>query len=668
MRRLVGYTYTVTETTVEESFGWMAFSYDDTLIMATDYLLLLEFDYNYRHFAFVAVKPDYELTPSDVTTMGLSLGDNITAIETRLDGSVYRIDFDIQQYILSATGAVKYEPALNDVFVMGDTSSSAKVFTNASGYYAYIDGQISTGGYTIGRRVESLTLSETFEIDIDEQTAIGLDYKAFDLKQPDEIGIKHSNTFTLPRTPSNERLHGNFGISDEAYAPYAVDYIVDNHKLIDKGRIEVSNVGQRISCTLIAKDSVWDEMGKTLWPEFMQGYFEWLATEHPTAVSYSGDLSTVVASLKATTEHVKLSAMYSELDNLPYSEANLYLSYFGIDGGHMAVFCKSLFQYVQERFGISFFGDATNSIFGYKNPYIKEPSLEFVYVDNTESRIVYSSQQKVINRTDAKISEYISREKRSVLDFIRYFIQHTNSVMDRLSATEYAIRPFDLITDASVVDYSGLIEDSIEFEPILPNIGRRTTIDFVKYSELIEAGSARIDLVCENYNAPPEMEFYKIGGYIPAAYVNSGLNVLAFVSEGGRSEFTLLEDSGNTTSFSLRVVKGFMNVATTQTLPVAQVMAVPTDGLQEIIRKPKLFRIRKWLDIDEVDAIRFWAKYWVVELGGCFYLNSVKGFNPYGSKQPTEIELMLIDRQFNSQLDLSPTAEWGGFVCELETV
>jgi hypothetical protein len=48
------------------------------------------------------------------------------------------------------------------------------------------------------------------------------------------------------------------------------------------------------------------------------------------------------------------------------------------------------------------------------------------------------------------------------------------------------------------------------------------------------------------------------------------------------------------------------------------------------------------------------ATYYVPELGGWFYVNKIKGFNPVKSKQPVEFELIKVPWQRMPQLPGKP--------------
>ena len=92
--------------------------------------------------------------------------------------------------------------------------------------------------------------------------------------QPDQIGFKYSNSFSIPRTANNDKLTGFGGNSDDVYLPWFVNYIVDNEKVISSGKIKVTDITiDRINCSIAAKSTIWDKLKSDKWPDFMAEVF-----------------------------------------------------------------------------------------------------------------------------------------------------------------------------------------------------------------------------------------------------------------------------------------------------------------------------------------------------------------------------------------------------------
>ena len=73
-------------------------------------------------------------------------------------------------------------------------------------------------------------------VDIDEQTAIGIDISCYDVKDPSVRKINTSNSFSIPRTGNNDLLFGLAGnVSatwQQVYELNSVEYYINNEKFI----------------------------------------------------------------------------------------------------------------------------------------------------------------------------------------------------------------------------------------------------------------------------------------------------------------------------------------------------------------------------------------------------------------------------------------------------
>lgn len=93
-------------------------------------------------------------------------------------------------------------------------------------------------------------------VDIDEQTAIGIDVQAFDIRTPSATKINVSNNFSIPKTVNNLKLVGFAGqayeMSNAVYEPIFVNYYIDNEHLIKDGKLKVE-ISNRIECFIYSK-------------------------------------------------------------------------------------------------------------------------------------------------------------------------------------------------------------------------------------------------------------------------------------------------------------------------------------------------------------------------------------------------------------------------------
>jgi hypothetical protein len=76
--------------------------------------------------------------------------------------------------------------------------------------------------------------------------------------------------------------------------------------------------------------------------------------------------------------------------------------------------------------------------------------------------------------------------------------------------------------------------------------------------------------------------------------------------------------------------------------------------LESIINSPETYKVKRWVTSSQMENFRKIATYYVPELGGWFYVNKIKGFNPVKSKQPVEFELIKVPWQRMPQLPEKP--------------
>ncbi len=99
-------------------------------------------------------------------------------------------------------------------------------------------------------------------VDIDNNTAIGIDLQAYDLTTL-QRRVNVSNRFSLPRTAKNMRIIGHAGNvqseSKKIYNDFSSQYWINSVRFIN-GRAFVENVDERINCFIYDNNSLWSEL------------------------------------------------------------------------------------------------------------------------------------------------------------------------------------------------------------------------------------------------------------------------------------------------------------------------------------------------------------------------------------------------------------------------
>lgn len=121
--------------------------------------------------------------------------------------------------------------------------------------------------------------NEIYNVDLDDQTAIGINVNVFNPVKPDIASVNISNEFTVPKTRNNINIFD--GIFDpnhntNEYAGsdynYKCDYFVDNHRLISGVIYLKSCDSDRITMFIYDKYSVISSLKQTTFGEFERLY------------------------------------------------------------------------------------------------------------------------------------------------------------------------------------------------------------------------------------------------------------------------------------------------------------------------------------------------------------------------------------------------------------
>lgn len=617
--------------------------------------VMLQFTYNGSAYALIQYRKGETLNSTYITNLGLSL--NVIPIFIESTNANQFSMFINDQIIAAVDATVVFNSKLFNGSVLilreRETANSGFAITFVESTYGLFT-STSTSNLNYNIPTEQISLGDEVALELDNETALGVDIQGWDIKNPARPKISVSNSFSIPRTLNNEKLTG-FGDSlqsksNNLYETWRANYYIDNALVINNGKLTVERITpNRIHCRIVGKESVWDRMKETTWDDFMEGYFKWLIEEKSFPVG-PATYSTLITTLTTVNDHLLIPFMYSHFFEQDYFDTGtieeqndtLMINLLGVDGGHICTYIKSLFEYINYRYDVNFFPSVEGSIFD-------DAVISKLYIQNRHIKIKRTTttfEMYCSPFTKKGLTEQIEdKASKNVYDFVLMVIQQTNAIVDRLSENEIALRSFDSINNVTAVNWGGLIEKDYEFTPSLDGIAQVNTIDFSKYSQSVADGSLRRQLFCYNRNIEGEKELFKINAFVPRFANYLGLAIPALYEKESFDEFTLLgNDSTNTVSIKLRYKDYYSNSLRTKTIPIAAFYGLNNSYTQyeSIIAYPKVFKIRKWLDINDVNEIEFFKRVYIPELGGNFFINKISGFNPEKSRSATEVELIYI--------------------------
>lgn len=511
------------------------------------------------------------------------------------------------------------------------------------------------------------------QVDIDEKTAIGIDFQAYDVSEPGSRKVASSNKFTVPLTARNLRLTGFPGdpqsISKTVYSRIKCEYWNQNKKLIQNGIARITEVSDRISVLAYEKSDVWTKMEDYYWPGFQSEFITWLQEKKglPSADNpFAGTFSSFIAQYLDTTEGVILPLFISNLalfdpddgENYIESLGSIYIKYNNtVDGevvdalgGHFCAYCNTIFEFIEYKFGVDF--SATDTSFDYNIFQDTIASIMYTPLRNLSIRHTSTGFYFLYDNEAAFVPEETTDDKgdKTLYGFTRAFFQHFNCLIDRVpmldNSEKYIIRRFDDISNAPVIDLSGKLKGKPKFKPTIDGYSQN---NWIKFSSIHENGDGLANskkIVCKNKNldaGSPDDSLFDIDAYIPGGYKAGGNVVLDMSPSGTFGQFTFFVSSGQMSTI-IKSVQGGAEVTANVIIRIAQLYSLDSEynTLASIVEYPVFWEVKRWLTLHEVESLVYFAKYFVKELNGYFFLNKIAGYNPEKSNEATTLELIKI--------------------------
>jgi hypothetical protein len=545
--------------------------------------------------------------------------------------------------------------------------------------------------------------------DIDEDTAIGIDLQAYDFKDPGKLKVNVSNTFSLPATAKNMRILGSPGnpsrVDNTIYSRISVDYQVKNKMYITGGAARVESIKKgRINMFVAQRPGFIDRMKSVTLNQFLQQWFVH-AFENYMFASYEA----LVNAYAEGRNGVILPAMIGTLADLP-DEKERVIEYFGFDkgseivnemamrvqhhdegwvahGGHFCVFIEPLFKYFEEYFGVDLnsASPAAYSLFNddvFKSLYI--PCRNINVMDGTRMLEFVQFDQNSNLRPLVDVEPYADL---STFDLFVETLKLLGYGMEEVGEGFEIVR---LDNIGSVPTHSDILpgcmeaefRKEMEYKPIVEGYGQQNIIKMLPADDAGEMAGARV-LVSNNENSEATKDLFTVNAYVPtflsllwypfvpAMHEAKSVEKLTFFrSSQRRAIFTV---SGKYQTIPPEVLQqlpkkiqkviprgDYSNTPDWQVVgvylfaPEVYSVSAEYNFLESIINSPETYKVKRWVTSSQMENFRKIATYYVLELGGWFYVNKIKGFNPVKSKQPVEFELIKVPWQRMPQLPEKP--------------
>lgn len=319
------------------------------------------------------------------------------------------------------------------------------------------------------------------------------------------------------------------------------------------------------------------------------------------------------------------------------------------EGGHFGIFIRSIFQFIEHYFGVSLMINSnsiwTDSILTKMFIMCRDLTVNvetgncYFYIDSGAVFEPYKNQKDKADKT--------------LYDFVMSVLKIFNIINDDIETNgvkEYRFKRLDEIDRSSIVDWSGNLSGKPKYKPYVDGMSQN---NYIKFKEIYPNGDSTINsknIICSNKNLDNKTDYVEIDAYIPSILnspfeTKSILNVgdkesfktfCFFITDGNAQWLTDIYHVDYRQTTPLKQASGYMQIAAIYDLNSEY------NVLARMLNKPVFYEIQKWLSIVDVMNLEFWKRYYIKELGGCFFINKISGFNPDKSQEPTTIELIKV--------------------------
>lgn len=494
-------------------------------------------------------------------------------------------------------------------------------------------------------------------VDIDINSAIGIDYKAYDVAKPSSRYAPVSNNFSIPLTDKNLKIVGFAGnkhsISSIVYSKLTCEYYVNNIAVIKRGTASVTNVSDRIYMFASGREDIWDVLKKETWKQFNADFIGWLQeNKNLPAIdnTFSGTFSDFLQPYTVATEGLFLPALLGNFYGAGETQYDLYLQNATSLGSHFCVYIKTIFEFIEDFYGVDFSVFDTDIYYNIFNDaiaskmYVQLKNIEIYHVSDAEFYFRYA--EKTFSPED---DITIDKDDKNLYDLINIFFQTFNVLIDRKinadGTSKFILRRFDDIDNAPVKQLTKTIGNK-KFFPSIEGWKQKNYITYSKlYSDAPKLTNAKY-IPCYNENievGDSESSIFEIQMYIPSQVAIGGGVIANMSGVDPLKDFTLFI-SGTDYAINLHSISNSILLSTNKVLKLARIYSLASEynALANMLLYPVKYDIKKQMNIIELNELQYFTKWQSSDLGCYYFMNKISGFNPNNSSNEITIELIKI--------------------------
>lgn len=532
--------------------------------------------------------------------------------------------------------------------------------------------------------------------DIDDKTAIGINYQTYDVREPGKRFVITSNNFTIPATNANLAKFGYpssiESTSNKVYEVNTCDYYIGQNHIIKNAKIRVDSIfNGRIKVFVFDKADIWDLLKTITWDSFAPTLLTWLqdnegvysetskyTTKNPgTGVAELGEFVADVNSGTGLHLAFLYSVPYNDTahTNWPVMRLDERNTAYTKNGGYWNVFCTQVFKAIEDTYSIDFGTDDTASIFNdtFANSiyvpfrsvvtrmdifdYLGTPSPDAFWFEY-EAAPEYYPLESVVDKPDA-----------TLYDFIDSYFKLLNVVplpsKDAAGVESYLLKRFDDIDLTGSKDWSDRIDVISSFNPVVSGLAQNNYIKYEAVGEGLLESYNQTNIECGNLNINYESDLFSLKAFAPnfiSRFFVFPPNIVGanMTGEDSFAYFTFFVDSSADATYG--VVKtidnnGVSNVSTGEKTPTpklknANIISLDNEYLlfRSALDKPKFYTVNMWLTLTDMLDFNYFTPVFIKELGGTFFVNKISGYNPTKSNVATKVELLKLSDDAPSNL------------------
>jgi len=498
-------------------------------------------------------------------------------------------------------------------------------------------------------------------VDIDEKTAIGIDLQTYDIKEPARPKVTVSNSFSIPRTNKNLKAVGFLGgVQNTLTTIYDVgscNYFINNLQYIKDAKVKIQSISDRIEIVIFQKNNIWDDLKKTKWADFEASYFAWL-TCPKVGSEYTGTFNDFIG-LYITdggSSELFLPIVNTDNSSLYYMvlSSNPSSGYFE-SGGCFHSFFISLFKYLEDTYSLDFYtgttfdGNIWDDAIGaamywnFRNIYPAQNGTGLFFgLITDQNPVLYLGTDLVAETKD-----------KTLYDLVTAFIQKLNIMVIPTDAGFKMVRFDDLELYGGITEFSGMVEGLPKYKPYVDGFAQESLISFATVESGLNPLINSKTITCQNKNIEVKNELFKINAFIPKFTTRGGLFSIAVPDISTTDSFKNFKifvnnaaDAGTVTVL-ISLLGGTSIISTKTTMKAAALYDINSEYtlLNTAMQYPVYYELKKWMNATTIFNLDFFKLYYFKELGGAFFINKIKGFNPELSKQATTLELFKISNK-----------------------